>query len=166
LGGAAAWAVPALAALELYRVTRTLVRHVRRRQLRRVFRFPVRTGVRIDGAGLSALGRITDLNPVGASVVLPRALPPGSTVRLRCALPDARGGEQRLDVRAAVLSCAPVTGSVTLGTYRAGLRFTDVPAESARALVEYCFVVAARDRLRGPVAPAPRRPAADAARTA
>src|SRR5205807_7948840 len=70
LAGIAAWAVPLLAVVELRRVLRSILVHVRRRQIRTAFRFPCSspaTVAVVDGGGAATLaGTVTDINESGA----------------------------------------------------------------------------------------------------
>jgi cellulose synthase (UDP-forming) len=147
LTGLATLVVPVLAALELWRVLRTVRIHMRRRQVRNTFRFPAQGGVRLtrllNTAIPTSVARMTDINPSGLSLVQADAVPVGAPVELRFWLPDAAGERREAVVDAEVRSCRRASGG-----HRLGLRFFSVNAQAEQAIVEYCFVVNTHERLR------------------
>jgi hypothetical protein len=147
-------AISVLAAVELYRVARTLYRLSRRQQHRAEYRFAAPFAVRLSTERCSVAGDLQDLNPAGASLVLPRHARVGTEVRLVFAVPDATGTQRRVDLSAEITSAIAVPRG-----FRLGVRFTAVPSAARQALVEYCYVVSAYQRIRAatPV-PGPRPP--------
>jgi hypothetical protein len=145
--GMTMWLVPLLATCELRRLLRTLATLFRRLQPRADYRVPLRASVVLSTAGArnaSIIGRAVDITPAGIGVVLPRPLEPQTGVRMIVPLPTLAGGHSHVGLELEVLWCRPVGSS-----WRAGARITSCLPDAHRRLLEYCYLVAPRRRLRG-----------------
>jgi cellulose synthase (UDP-forming) len=154
LPGIAITVVPAVAAVELYRLLRTLRVHQRRRQFRAAFRFPCQTAVRLNKGGPSGepvVATLIDINTGGAGLIAPAPLAPGTPVALSLSLPDATGELHRVQSSAIITSCR-----TAVHNHRVGVRFVNLDAAGIQVLTEYCFVVASFRRLRA-ITTVPRR---------
>jgi hypothetical protein len=107
--------------------------------------------------------RFLDLTPDGAGLISPRAIEPGRTVDLVAELPQLDESTRTTRLRVTVTACDP-DPEPSVGWRIAG---TVVPREAADRdpLLEYCHVVAARNRLSGTgrlrSAGPPQRPASE-----
>lgn len=150
LPGIAAWAVPAIAAVELRRVARTLVLVGRRRQRRNEYRFPCDESadlVRLDRVWSTDLGStvsVVDISTRGAGLQSDDRLEPGEPVALALHLACADGNMREVVVEAEVRLCRPSGAG-----WRIGVTFRSVPAHAMRHLVEFCYIVCPFERLRG-----------------
>jgi hypothetical protein len=148
LAGFASWAVPALAAIELYRVLRTVTHHVRRRQIRNDFRLSCDALVSVTASGpegqTTAIGQLNDVTTGGAGMYLDEGVPATTPVTVAFSVPDARGGLQHVRATATVTTCRPAGAG-----YRLGVRFDQLNPEAHQAIVEYCYVVSTFQRRRG-----------------
>lgn len=149
LRGLAYWLIPAIAAVEFRRVARTLGLVARRRQLRTVYRMPLDVPVAVAGVAAgdaSLLGRSRDISPSGLGLELPGPLESGSVLKASLKLPGLSSAPaQSVDLRVEVQSCRPHGDRWTIGTH-----VVDCSDEARRRIVEYCYLVSQRDRLRGP----------------
>jgi hypothetical protein len=160
LHGIALWVIPVVAAVELRRVVRTLGLVTRRRQLRTVYRMPLDVAVavvEVEDEDTPLLGRTRDISPSGLGLELPAPVERGTVMKVALKLPRlSSDGMEPLEVRVAVQSRRPAGARWVVGTRIAGCT-----AEARRSIVEYCYVVSQRDRLRGsrPIAlPGPAEP--------
>ena len=145
LPGIAFWIVPLLGLLELRRVVRTLALVSRRRQRRIEYRMPLDTPVLTTGRnGASAAGWTRDLCPSGLGLELSSALAPGTAVRATVQIPGLSGMVRAVDLDVIAQSCRPRGSNWAIGT-----RIVGCDDEAERRIVEYCYVVCQRDRLRG-----------------
>jgi cellulose synthase (UDP-forming) len=145
LPGIAFWIVPLLGLFELRRVVRTLALVSHRRQRRIEYRMPLDTPVLTTGLnGTSLAGWTRDLCPSGLGLELSSALAPGTTVRARVQIPGLSGTMRSVDLDVIAQSCRPRGANWAIGT-----RIVGCDDEAARRIVEYCYVVCQRDRLRG-----------------
>ena len=169
LHGIALWPIPAVAAVELRRVARTVTIVTRRRQVRTVYRMPLLAPVAVSEAGVDdapVIGRSRDISPSGIGLELPAPMPVASALTLTVKLPGlASQPLEWIEVQVEVQSCRSSGERWTVGT-----RITGCGDDARRRIVEYCYLVSQRDRLRGarPLAlPVPVEPdAAVALRTA
>ena len=150
LRGLAFWLIPAIAAVEFRRVARTLGLVARRRQLRTVYRMPLDVPVAVAGVAAedaSLLGRSRDISPSGLGLELPMPLETGSVLKASLKLPGLSSATpQSVDLSVEVLSCRPNGDRWTIGAH-----LVDSSDEARRRIVEYCYLVSQRDRLRGPL---------------
>jgi hypothetical protein len=154
--GFAAWFVPLLGAIELRRVTRTLVLVARRRQLRGEYRTQLTAAAVIvpreslSDEEPSLLGRMCDITTSGVGFELSRPLIPGTLAGLTVQLPDVSGepAATRLDV--AVRSCM-ASGQ----DWRIGAEIVGCEESDRRRVLAYCNVVWPYLRLRGEIQAAP-----------
>ena len=145
LPGIAFWIVPLLGLFELRRIVRTLALVSRRRQRRIEYRMPLDTPVRTTGRnGASAVGWTRDVCPSGLGLELSSALQPGTAVSMAVQLPGLSGAVRVVELDVVVQSCRPRGASWVIGT-----RIVGCGDEAERRIVEYCYVVCQRDRLRG-----------------
>jgi hypothetical protein len=164
LRGIALWLVPLVALFELRRVLRTLALVARRRQLRTEYRMPLDASATIVLAGAGdtpAIGRAHDISPHGLGLVVPRPLAAGAHATLTVALPTIAGGEDAVALDVEVLSWRPQGDRWAVGT-----RIARADERAQRRIVEYCYVVCQRERLRDQRvthAPVPAREAPAAA---
>ena len=149
LRGLAYWLIPVLAAVEFRRVARTLGVVTRRRQLRTVYRMPLEVPVAVAGASAddaSLLGRTRDISPSGLGLELPVPVERGSVLKASLKLPALSGATaESVDLRVQVQSCRPRGERWTVGAHLVG-----GDDEVRRRIVEYCYLVSQRERLRGP----------------
>ena len=145
LPGIAFWIVPLLGLLELRRVVRTLALVARRRQRRIEYRMPLDTPVLTTGRdGASVAGWTRDLCPSGLGLELSSALAPGTAVRATVQIPGLSGMVRAVDLEVIAQSCRPRGSNWAIGT-----RIVGCDDEAERRIVQYCYVVCQRDRLRG-----------------
>ena len=149
LHGLAYWLILLIAAVEFRRVARTLGLVMRRRQLRTVYRMPLdvpAATVAVDADDPPFLGRTRDISPSGLGLDLPAAVREGSVMKVSLKLPAISAGAARpVEVRVEVDSCRPREGRWLVGAHLVGCS-----DQARRDIVEYCYVVSQRDRLRGP----------------
>ncbi len=147
--GIAAWIVPLLAAMELRRLLRTLVRIARRRQLRGEYRVPLSETALVApiGAGPALRGRMRDVTGTGVGFELSRPLALGQRVSLTVALPRVSGMPATTRLEVEVRSCL-AHGS----DWRIGASIVGCTENDRRALIAYCHVVWPYLRLRGEAA--------------
>ncbi len=141
----------AFGAWEIACIAIVLTALVRRRQLRRSYRFPVELRARIDGT--ATVVPLHDLSLGGVGFSSPIAVPTGTWMTLLTRLPDEWGDlhDVRLPVEVRSNGTDPDSGA-----FRIGCRLEADEVTRAR-LVEYCFVVLpARRRGVAPLA-APER---------
>jgi cellulose synthase (UDP-forming) len=144
LHGIALWVVPLVGVFELRRVLRTLAHVARRRQLRHEYRMPLDAPVAVAlGEGSALVGRARDVCPSGLGLLVPRPLAAGTRASATLELPRIDGGAERVAVDVEVLSCRPCGERWAVGT-----RITAAGAVAERRIVEYCYVVCQRERLR------------------
>jgi glycosyl transferase family 2/PilZ domain-containing protein len=151
--GIALWIVPLVGLFETRRVLRTLALVARRRQLRAEYRMPLDTqAVLRTTGGASLIGRAHDVSPSGLGLVLPAPLERGTRATVAVSLPGIEeGSEETVPVEVEVLSCRPWGER-----WAAGARIVSVDDAAERRIVEYCYVVCQRERLRrAPVGAAP-----------
>lgn len=150
LHGIALWVIPAVAAVELRRVVRTLALVTRRRQLRIVYRMPLDAPVAVAEAGRDdapLLGRTRDISPSGLGLELPAPVEVGSALKVALKLPGlSPNASESLELRVVAQSCRATGDSWAIGG-----RIADCEDDARRRIVEYCYVVSQRDRLRGPL---------------
>jgi hypothetical protein len=105
------------------------------------------TGDVAAGVVDNATVRFLDLTPDGAGLISPHAIEPGRTVDLAAELPQLDESTRTARLRLTVTACHP-DPEPSVGWRLGG---TVVPLEAAdrAALLEYCHVVAARNRLSG-----------------
>lgn len=154
--GFAAWFVPLLGAVELRRVTRTLVLVGRRRQLRGEYRTQLTAAaVIVPGDHLahgepSLLGRMCDITTGGVGFELSRPLPIGTVASLTVQLPDVTGEPVATRLEVAVCSCLAHEED-----WRIGAAIVDCEESDRRRVLAYCNVVWPYRRLRGETGPVP-----------
>ena len=154
--GFAAWFVPLLGAVELRRVTRTLVLVGRRRQLRGEYRTQLTAAaVIVPGdhpahGGPSLLGRMCDITTGGVGFELSRPLPIGTIASLTVQLPDVTGEPVATRLEVAVRSCLAHEKD-----WRIGAAIVDCEESDRRRVLAYCNVVWPYRRLRGETEPVP-----------
>ncbi len=145
LPGIAFWIVPVLGLIELRRVVRTLALVARHRQRRIEYRMPIDTiAVLANPHGSSVTGWTRDLSPSGVGLELSAALAPGTAVTAVVHVPGLAGSMHALELGLLVQSCRRQDEG-----YAVGARIVACDDESERRIVEYCYVVSQRDRLRG-----------------
>lgn len=162
--GFAAWFVPLLGAIELRRVTRTLVLVGRRRQLRGEYRTQLTAAAVIvpnedivhDGPSL--LGRMCDITTTGVGFELSRPLPIGTLASMTVQLPGIDGAPQATRLEVAVRSCRAYGQE-----WRIGAEIVSCEESDRRRVLAYCNVVWPYRRLRGDSLPSlPRLSSGDA----
>jgi hypothetical protein len=152
--GFAAWFVPLLGAVELRRVTRTLVLVGRRRQLRGEYRTQLTAAAVIVPShdlaheGPSLLGRMCDITTGGVGFELSRPLPIGTVASLTVQLPDVAGEPVATHLEVAVRSCLAHEED-----WRIGAAIVDCKESDRRRVLAYCNVVWPYWRLRGETEP-------------
>ncbi len=126
-------------AWELVMVVAALWRVTRRHQFRHHYRVPV------EVAGIMGrdLVRVVDLTPGGAGVIGHHEVGVGSAVDLSIDLPQVDGDIREVRVRFTVCSCRPADG---LG-WRMGGTLTPMGQADGEVLIDYCHLVASRNRL-------------------
>jgi cellulose synthase (UDP-forming) len=157
--GFAAWFVPLLGAIELRRVTRTLVLVGRRRQLRGEYRTQLSAAAVIvpsdDVApgGPTLLGRMCDITTTGVGFELSRPLVIGIRASLTVQLPDIAGNPQATRLEVSVRSCHAHSQDWRIGAEIVGCEESD-----RRRVLAYCNVVWPYQRLRGDAVPTQPQP--------
>jgi cellulose synthase (UDP-forming) len=157
--GFAAWFVPLLGAIELRRVTRTLVLVGRRRQLRGEYRTQLSAAAVIVPSddftpeGPTLLGRMCDITTTGVGFELSRPLPIGMLASLTVQLPDITGNPKAIHLKVAVRSCRAYDQEWRIGAEIAGCEESD-----RRRVLAYCNVVWPYQRLRGDSVPSLPQP--------
>ena len=131
----------AFAVWELALITGALVKVSRRRQLRRHYRTPAE----VVGVMDNVIVRVVDLTPDGAGLRSPHAVTPGRAVDLLVELPMVDQKKRATRLRLTVTGCRPDDDESR--SWRIGGTVTARHTGDRDALVEYCHVVAARDRL-------------------
>lgn len=147
LHGLAVWVVPVVGAVELRRVLRTLALVSRHRQLRLEYRMPLdapAVATTSRAAGSTLVGRARDICPSGLGLLLPAPLEAGATASTTVELPTIDGGTATVALELQVQSCRAVRDGWVAGT-----RIVGADEDSARRVVEYCYVVYQALRLRG-----------------
>jgi cellulose synthase (UDP-forming) len=148
--GFAAWFVPLLGAIELRRVTRTLVLVGRRRQLRGEYRSPLTAAavvVPVDDLTFqrpSLLGRMCDITTNGVGFELSHPLSRESLASLTVQLPGVDGQPRATRFEVAVRSCTAHGKD-----WRVGAAIVDCKESDRRRILSYCNVVWPYWRLRG-----------------
>ncbi|MBW8060297.1 MAG: glycosyltransferase [Solirubrobacterales bacterium] len=149
LPGIAAIIVPLLGLIELRRVLRTLLTVGRRRQRRQTYRLegdaPAHCFTNAGHVG----GRLVDASPAGVGLAMDAPLEVGSRPSVLLGLRDASGMVHEVATRVEVRSCRKAEGRFFIGATVA-----EIDPSSRMRLMEWCYVVCSRERLRG------RRPAA------
>ncbi len=154
--GFAAWFVPVLGAIELRRVSRTLVHVARRRQLRGEYRTPLAAAAvivpseELAHGGASLLGRMCDITTSGVGFELSRPLPLGTRASLTVQLPGVDGEPAPTHIEVEVRSCMAHEHDWRIGASIAGCEEDD-----RRRVLAYCNVVWPYWRLRGATELAP-----------
>ncbi len=150
LPGMATWAIPPLAAVEGYRIVRSLAAHVRRRQIRTTYRFPCHSEANVKSLDNPVVadspGQLIDISPAGARLQVPQAIPSGTVLRLRFQLPDAAGRYASVEQNGRVRTCRTDAS----GTTRIGVEFDQLNPAAEQAIIEYCYVAYPGQRLRHP----------------
>lgn len=131
-----------LGAWELFCIGCALIPVVRRRQLRSRFRVPTEMTARIAGTTIRV--DVTDLTSDGLAFELPFAYPIGRELRLLTRIPDASGALCELEVPIEVRSCSERNDD---SLHRIGCRILELEAPTREALVEFCDIVLAAQRL-------------------
>lgn len=148
--GFAAWFVPALGAVELRRVSRTLIQVGRRRQLRGEYRTPLTAaavlvpGEEIADGGPSLLARMSDMTTSGVGFELSRALPVGARASLTVQLPGVGAEPTPTRMEVEVRTCMAHADE-----WRIGAAIVDCEEDDRRRVLAYCNVVWPYMRLRG-----------------
>ncbi len=148
--GFAAWFVPVLGAIELRRVSRTLVHVARHRQLRGEYRTPLRAAAVIVPSeelaheGTSLLGRMRDITTSGVGFELSRPLAPGTHATLTVQLPGADGEPAPTRIEVEVRACMAHEQD-----WRIGASIVGCEEDDRRRVIAYCNVVWPYRRLRG-----------------
>jgi cellulose synthase (UDP-forming) len=154
--GFAAWFVPALGAVELRRVGRTLIQVGRRRQLRGEYRTPLTAaavlvpGEEIADGGPSLLARMRDMTTSGVGFELSRPLPVGARASLTVQLPGVGAEPTPTRMEVEIRSCMTHNGD-----WRIGATILDCAENDRRRVLAYCNVVWPYMRLRGETNEAP-----------
>lgn len=158
LTGIALWVVPLVGAFELRRVVRTLALVGRRRQLRTEYRMPLDAPAVVTGPdGTALIGRARDICPSGLGLELPAPIGRWATTTATVHLRTLSGAVEPVTVTIEVQSCRSQGER-----WIAGTRIVGCDSLAERRVVEYCYVIAQGDRLRGkqPVAlPVPQESA-------
>jgi cellulose synthase (UDP-forming) len=140
LPGIAAWVVPALTAIELRRVLRTLRYVGDREQVRLHTRFPLEAPVQlVTPDRIELVGTTADLSATGLAVSVDRALSVGSSAQARIELPPVESVDPTptvVEVGVRVVRAA--TGRD--GSAQLGLRIESMSFDAHRAIVRACFV--------------------------
>ena len=146
LPGIAFWVVPALGLCELRRLLRTLAIVSRRHQRRVEYRMPIDAPILATAAdGTPMTGWTRDLSPSGLGLELLTPLAPGTIIDATFELPALSGHAQPVDLRLVAQTCR----RLALGTsWAIGTRVADTDHETARRIIEYCYVVCQVERLR------------------
>lgn len=150
--GFAAVFVPALGALELRRMLRTLRIVSTHHQLRADFRAPLETAAVVTpSAGMDEmplLGKVSDVTPSGIGFELHRPLRSGSSAALSLHLPTiGAAARAAVTIEVKVRSCRQVGAG-----WRLGARIVGCSEQDHRRLLEYCHVIWPYARLHGPEA--------------
>jgi cellulose synthase (UDP-forming) len=166
LHGIAWWVVPVVAAFELRRVVRTLAVVARRRQLRHEYRMPLDATAAVVPAGAydgaTLIGRARDVSPSGIGLLVPAPVDPGTAATVTLQLPCIDGEHEAVPLDVEVLSCRQQGER-----WAVGARIAGAGELAERRIVEYCYVVCQRERLRDQrvaVEPASREPRVAAVR--
>jgi cellulose synthase (UDP-forming) len=152
--GFAAWFVPLLGAVELRRVTRTLVLVARRRQLRGEYRTQLTAAAAIVLGEKNAddepalLGRMCDITPGGVGFEMSRPLPSGTQATITVQLPGVGGEPAPVRLNVEVRSCLEHDRDWRIGASIVGCEEPD-----RRRVLSYCNVVWPYLRLRGDLQP-------------
>jgi hypothetical protein len=91
--------------------------------------------------------RFLDLTPDGAGFVSPHAIEPGRTVDLVAELPQLDESSRSTRLRLTVTACRP--DPQPSAGWRIGGTVVPLGAADRHSLLEYCHVIAARNRLSG-----------------
>ncbi len=154
--GFAAWFVPVLGALELRRVSRTLIQVGRRKQLRGEYRTPLAAaavlvpGDEIADGGPSLLARMCDMTTTGVGFELSRPLRVGARASLTVQLPGVGAEPTPTRMEVEIRSCMAHDGD-----WRIGGTIVDCAENDRRRVLAYCNVVWPYMRLRGEADEAP-----------
>lgn len=107
------------------------------------------TSETVDGASAddtSLLGRTRNISPSGLGLELPAQVERVSVLKASLKLPGLSSpASQSIDIRVEMQSCRPRGERWTIGAH-----IVDSDDEARRRIVEYCYLVSQRDRLRGP----------------
>jgi hypothetical protein len=146
LPGIAFWVVPALGLFELRRLVRTLAIVSRRHQRRVEYRMPIDAPIVATAPGETPMtGWTRDLSPSGLGLELLTPLAPGTVIDATFELPALSGHAQPVNLRLVAQTCR----RLALGTsWAIGTRIADTDDETARRIIEYCYVVCQVERLR------------------
>ena len=134
----------ALGVWEIGCVVAVLTPLVRRRQVRRWFRFPVTLSARIDST--SIIVRLVDLTPAGIGFESTVPIAPGRTIDLLTRLPGTDAQLADLTLPVEVRSCRPVDGG---DSYRIGGAIDATDAATNAVLLEYLYVALPEERITG-----------------
>lgn len=134
----------ALGVWELGCVFAVITPLVRRRQIRRWFRFPVTLSARIDST--SIVVKLLDLTPAGIGFESSVPIAPGRAIDLLTRVPDAQGVVVDVTLPVEVKSCRPDPGG---DSYRIGGAIDTADASTNAALVEYLYVSLPEERITG-----------------
>jgi cellulose synthase/poly-beta-1,6-N-acetylglucosamine synthase-like glycosyltransferase len=147
--GFAAWFVPVLGAVELRRVSRTLIQVGRRKQLRGEYRTPLAAAAALvpneesAGGDPSLLARMCDMTTSGVGFELSRPLPVGTRATLTVQLPGVGAEPTPTRMEVEICSCM-----VHKGDWRIGATIVDCQENDRRRVLAYCNVVWPYMRLR------------------
>jgi hypothetical protein len=146
LPGIAFWVVPLLGIFELRRLLRTLTIVSRRRQRRIEYRMPIDTPVvAMANGGVEIHGWTRDLCPSGLGLEVLTPLPAGTVIDATFELPALSGRPPSVALALVAQTCRPLA----LGTsWAIGTRIAAADDETARRIIEYCYVVCQVERLR------------------
>lgn len=145
LPGLAAWLVPALAALELRRVIRSLRYVGGRHQVRLHPRFPLEAAVRLrSSAGEHRVGTTLDVSTRGLAVVLDHPLTFGMSAVVEVELPTPDGPTTNVEVQARAMQSRRRAD----GRWHVGLRIERLSIDARLALVRATYVCVLPDLLR------------------
>jgi cellulose synthase (UDP-forming) len=141
LSGLALVATLAIGVWELGHIVAVLAPLVRRRQLRRRYRFPVE----LWGRTGRCVARVVDLTPEGFAFEAQGYWRPGDELTFTMKLPTPDGFVHETALHATVRS----TRRIERGRQRVGCLMTTLDPVATERLVEYCYVVKPLSELRG-----------------
>jgi hypothetical protein len=145
LPGVAAVLVPALAALALWQVLRTLTIVGRHRQRRVVYRFEGDAPAQLFFSEPDRVeARLVDASAAGVGLVVPEPLPVGSQPTVLLELEDTEGVGSVIAAKIEVRSCRRGNGN-----HLVGATIVEIDSDSRMRLMEWCYVVCNYQRLRG-----------------
>jgi cellulose synthase (UDP-forming) len=145
LPGIAFWVVPVLGLFELRRLLRTLTIVSRRRQRRVEYRMPIDAPVVATDGATAVTGWTRDLCPSGVGLELQTPLAPGAEIRASFELPALSGPARSVDLALVAQTCRPLAFGTS---WAIGTRIAGTDDDTARRIIEYCYVVCQVERLR------------------